>query len=110
MDGARGLADDDPRQLTACQGRGTVSRVILFGVADVSIRDLRNHGGDVVDRVERGETVVITRAGKPVAELRPLRKKRLSAEELLERCRRLPHVDPRQLREDVDAVVDASPW
>lgn len=76
----------------------------------VSIRELRNHGGDVVDRVERGETVTVTRSGRPVAELRPLRRPRRSAEELLARCARLPHVDPAGLRADIDAVIDTRLW
>jgi len=76
----------------------------------VSIRDLRNHGGDVVDRVERGETVTVTRAGRPVAELRPVPKAGLTADELLGRCRRLPVVDPAALRRDIDAVIDTSLW
>lgn len=51
----------------------SVSPVIHFGlVADVTVRDLRNHGGQVLERVERGETMVVTRDGRPVAELRPL--------------------------------------
>jgi prevent-host-death family protein len=76
----------------------------------VTIRELRNHGGDVVDRVERGETVTITRSGKPVAELRPVRKQGLTAEELLARCRRLPAVDPSALHADIDAVLDSRLW
>lgn len=75
-------------------------------MADVSIRDLRNHGGDVVDRVTRGERVTITRAGKAVAELRPLRREPLSAEALVDRWRRLPPVDPAALRRDIDETLD----
>jgi prevent-host-death family protein len=74
----------------------------------VSIRDLRNSGGEVVDRAARGETITITRAGKPVAELHGLPTGGLSAEVLLERWKRLPIVDPVRLREDIDAVVDPS--
>ena len=29
-------------------------------MADVSIRDLRNHGGDVVDRAARGEQITVS--------------------------------------------------
>ena len=36
------------------------------------MRDLRNYGGQVLDSVEKGKTVIVTRDGKPVAELRPL--------------------------------------
>jgi prevent-host-death family protein len=74
---------------------------------NVTIRDLRNHGGEVVDRASRGEKITITRAGTPVAELRAVRQG-LSAEVLLERRRHLPAVDPARLREDVDRLLDAS--
>lgn len=77
-------------------------------MAVVSVRDLRNHGGDVIDRVYRGERVTVTRDGKPVAELRPLVSARVSAEALVERWRHLPLVDPVQFRQDVDSVVDSS--
>ena len=38
-------------------------------MADVSVRELRNHGGDVIDRVQAGERIIITRSGHPVAPL-----------------------------------------
>ena len=84
----------------------SVSRVIHFDMSNVSIRDLRNHGGDVVDRVEAGERVVITRSGRPVAELRPLPRRGPDPATLLDRWRRLPHVDPAALRRDIDALID----
>jgi prevent-host-death family protein len=75
-------------------------------MADVSIRDLRNSGGDVVDRAARGEPIRITRAGEPVAELRPLQRAGLTASALLERWSKLPHVDPAAFRQDLDDVMD----
>jgi len=72
----------------------------------VTIRDLRNHGGDVVDRVQAGEHVVVTRDGRPVAELRPLRPAALGAAVLLARRRHLRSVDPASLRRDLDSVID----
>jgi prevent-host-death family protein len=75
-------------------------------MANVSIRDLRNHGGEVVDRAARGEAVTITRAGKPVAELRPVSRQPLTAESLLARWGRLPAIDPAALRADIDDVLD----
>lgn len=75
---------------------------------EVSIRELRNHGGEVVDRARAGERLTITRDGEPVAELRPLSRPRLSAAALVERFRRLPPVDADQLRADLDAVIDPS--
>jgi prevent-host-death family protein len=77
-------------------------------MADVTIRDLRNCGGDVVERAARGEQITITRAGKPVAELRGLPQAALSAETLLDRWRRLPQLDPVALRRDIDQALDSS--
>lgn len=77
-------------------------------MGEATIRDLRNHGGDVVDRVTAGERITITRDGKPVAELRPLPQRRLTAAVLIEQFRGLPAVDPVRFRADIDAVVDQS--
>lgn len=70
------------------------------------MRDLRNKGGEVLDRVLAGERVTVTRDGKPVAELRPLPGTRLNAHALVERFRHLPPIDPDGFRDDVDRVVD----
>jgi prevent-host-death family protein len=75
-------------------------------MSEVSIRDLRNHGGEVIDRVERGERLIVTRDGRRVAELRPLGRLPVKASVLVERWSRLPRVDPKSLRRDLDAVID----
>jgi prevent-host-death family protein len=77
-------------------------------MVEVTIRELRNHGGDVVDRVARGDEVTITRAGQPVAVLRPIPKPPLMAEALLARWRRLPHVDYQAMRDEIDEILDPS--
>jgi prevent-host-death family protein len=74
----------------------------------VSIRELRNHGGEVVDRVARGEYITITRNGRPVAELRPLGRRPSSRESLMARRRSLPDVDPAAMRRQLDEVLDSS--
>ncbi|MGL5828231.1 MAG: type II toxin-antitoxin system Phd/YefM family antitoxin [Angustibacter sp.] len=71
-----------------------------------SFEELRNRGGDVVDRVQQGEIFGTNRAGKPVAELHPVRPSPVPLAVLLERRRNLPHVDPDQLRRDIDALFD----
>ena len=76
-------------------------------MSEVSIRDLRNHGGEVIERVARGERVTVTRDGLPVAELRPLGRPPVPARVLIKRWSRLPSVDPRRFRRDVDGVLDA---
>lgn len=74
----------------------------------VSVRDLRNRGGEVLGRVQRGESLTVTSDGTPIAELRPLPRRSRSAVELVARRRSLPPVDPNALRDDVDAVLDQS--
>lgn len=70
------------------------------------MRDLRNQGGRVLDRVLAGERVTITRNGRPVARLEPAARGRLGAKALIDRFHRLPAVDARRLRQDIDAVLD----
>lgn len=74
---------------------------------EVTIRELRNHGGDVIERVEGGERLIVTRSGRPVAELRPLSSGALSAEALLVRWRNLPPLSLAALRADLDNLVDS---
>jgi prevent-host-death family protein len=75
-------------------------------MTEVTIRELRNRSGNVVDRVAAGERVIVTRRGKPVAELRPVRQAGPTASELVRRWRRLPPVNGVALRADVDAALD----
>ena len=72
------------------------------------MRDLRNHGGKVLDRVAGGETLTVTRDGLAVAELRPLPRRPLPAAILLQRWRGLPAVDPLKLRADIDELMNPS--
>jgi prevent-host-death family protein len=83
----------------------------------ITQREFRNHSAAVMDAVESGETYHVTRNGVAVAELRPLsRRRRLSAEELVERYRKLPRVDYALMRQEADAlfgedrVGDDDPW
>jgi prevent-host-death family protein len=80
----------------------------MSGMADVSIRELRQRGGVVVDRAARGEQITITRAGRAVAELRAVAHSSLSAETLLAKRRLLPAVDAEALRADIDQILDTN--
>jgi prevent-host-death family protein len=77
-------------------------------MTEISIRELRNHGGDMVDRVARGERMTVTRDGRPVALLVPLEREPLSGDVLIERWSRLSTMDPESLRRDIDAAIDSS--
>lgn len=72
----------------------------------MSIRELRNHGGDVVARVQAGESLTVTHAGLPVARIVPVAPPALSAEALVAAWRGAPEVDLGELRRDIDAVID----
>jgi prevent-host-death family protein len=84
----------------------------------ITQREFRNNSAAVMDAVEAGETYHIPRNGTEVAELRPLnRRRRLSAEELVARHRRLPRVDAAGMRREADEffgtedrVGDDDPW
>ena len=73
---------------------------------EVSVRDLRNYGGQILNRVEAGETMTITRDGSPVALLTPFPQPRLSAAALLESWKNVPRIDADSLRRDIDRVLD----
>jgi prevent-host-death family protein len=77
-------------------------------MSEVTVRDLRNHGGDVLDRVEAGEEITVTRDGRPVALLVPTPRPALSAEQLIARWRHLRPVDPAAFRRDLDELLDSS--
>jgi prevent-host-death family protein len=73
---------------------------------EVTIRDLRNSGGEVMQRVEAGESLTVTRAGIPVGELRPVPRPRVNAGTLVRRWRGVPQIDAAAFRADVDAGPD----
>jgi len=98
-----------PRIRQAWVGCGpAVSPVIQWDMAEVTVRELRNDGGRVLDRVERGESMTVTRDGRAVAELRPLSRRPLRADALLDRWRRLIPADVARLKADIDAAMDSS--
>jgi prevent-host-death family protein len=84
----------------------------------ITQREFRNNSAAVMDAVEAGEIYHITRNGTEVAELRPIhRRRRLSAEELVARHRKLPRVDSARMRQEAeeffgteDRVGDDDPW
>ncbi|TWF82469.1 prevent-host-death family protein [Pseudonocardia hierapolitana] len=73
----------------------------------IAQRQLRNDSGEIMRRVEAGESFVITRNGKPVADLVPhadnARRRRYTGRELQEMARRLPPIDVEQWRRDREA-------
>ena len=74
----------------------------------ITQRELRNSSGDIMRRLDAGETFIVTRAGKPVGELSPLRRQRfVSTDMVLELFHRAPAVDSERFRADLDRVADS---
>jgi len=70
------------------------------------VRELRNCGGQILDRVAKGESMTITRDGTPVALIAPLPNPRLTAQALVERWRHAPRIDGDALRRDISEILD----
>jgi prevent-host-death family protein len=48
----------------------------MIGMSDIAQKELRNQVGQVLRRAEAGETLTVTVAGRPVAELGPTHRRR----------------------------------
>jgi prevent-host-death family protein len=76
---------------------------------EITQRELRNDSGEIMRRLDAGETFIVTRNGVPVGELTPLRRHRfVAAEAAVALFRTAPAVDYHQFRADLDAVADQS--
>lgn len=70
--------------------------------------DLCDRCCGAIDRAPDDKHVVVTRSGQPVAELRSLHRKSPDLTTLLDRCHHLPHVDPDEIRRDIDQFIEPS--
>lgn len=70
----------------------------------ITQRELRDSWAAVMDGIEAGETYVVTRNGIEIAELRPIARRRLTADELVAKHCRLARVDHGELRREADAA------
>jgi prevent-host-death family protein len=75
----------------------------------ITQRELRNDSAAVLREVQAGQTLIISRNGVPVAELRPLPPRRFVPRAVIaDAARRAPRVDADRLRADLEAVADQS--
>lgn len=63
---------------------------------------------EIVDAVEHGQSFVVTRDGREIAELVPSRRRLtfVPAEEFVSRGKGLAHLNPDVFRDDIDRLVD----
>ena len=75
----------------------------------ITQRELRNDSAAVLRDVEAGQTLVVTRNGTPVAELRPIQSHRFAPRAaIVAAAAPAPGVDAARFRADLDAVIDQS--
>ena len=73
---------------------------------EISQRQLRNESGEIMRALDRGEEFVVTRNGVPVGELRPVRRRFVPRDRLVEALSGAPTIDAERFRRDLDAVAD----
>lgn len=77
---------------------------------EITQRELRNDSGEVMRKLDEGESFVVTRNGVPVGELTPLRRHRfVAAEAAVALFRAAPVVDYERFRADLDAAAGQDP-
>ena len=75
----------------------------------ITQRELRNDSGAVLREVQSGQTVIVTRNGMPVAELRPIPPRRFVPRAVIaDAAARAPRIDAARFRMDLDNIVDGS--
>jgi prevent-host-death family protein len=73
----------------------------------ISQREMRNQSAAVLREVKAGRTLIVTRNGTPIAELRPIQPRRFVPRGvILEATATAPRIDARRFRDDLDAVID----
>lgn len=76
-------------------------------VRTITQRELRNDSGAILREVEAGRTLIVSRNGTPVGELRPIRRHRfVPRAAIADAAARAVRIDAGRFRADLDAVVD----
>jgi prevent-host-death family protein len=75
---------------------------------EISQRDLRMRSREIMDAVEHGETFTVTRDGRGIAELVPLRPRRtfIPRADFVSLGRGLAPIDADRFRGDIDKLID----
>ncbi len=75
----------------------------------ITQRELRNDSAAVLREVQAGRTLIVTRNGTPVAELRPVPPRRFVPRAVIgDAARQAPRVDAERFRKDLDRIVEPS--
>ncbi|MHB1543070.1 MAG: type II toxin-antitoxin system Phd/YefM family antitoxin [Gammaproteobacteria bacterium] len=75
----------------------------------INQRVLRNESAAILREVQAGQTIVVTRNGVPVAELRPIQPRLFVPRAVIARAAaRAPRIDAGRFRADLDTVINPS--
>ncbi|EFC86535.1 type II toxin-antitoxin system Phd/YefM family antitoxin [Parafrankia sp. EUN1f] len=79
-----------------------------MGSLEITQRDLRSRSREIMDAVEHGESFTVTRDGRQIGQLVPIRRRRrfISRQEFAAMSRNAPDTDLAAFRADQDAAVD----
>lgn len=73
----------------------------------ITQREFRNELAAILRDVQAGQSVIVTRSGTPVAELRPVALRRfVSRAAVAEAASAMPRIDAARFRADLEAAVD----
>ncbi len=73
----------------------------------ITQRELRNDSAAVLREVEAGRTLIVSRNGTPIGELRPIKRRRfVPRAAIAEAAARAARIDATRFRADLDAVID----
>jgi prevent-host-death family protein len=76
----------------------------------ITQRELRNDSAAVLREVEAGRTILVSRNGTPVGELRPVNRRRFVPRAAIAQASgNAARIDAEQFRADLNAVVDPRP-
>lgn len=72
----------------------------------ISQRELRNNSGEIMRALDQGQEFLITRNGRPVGELRPIRRQFVGRAAVAAAFAGAPAIHAATFRADVDALLD----
>ena len=76
-------------------------------VRTITQRQLRNESAAILRDVQAGQSMIVTRNGTPVAELKPVSPRRfLPRSVIAQAAATAPRIDAARFRADLDAIVD----
>ena len=96
---------------TVCYSVLQCATVPVMKIRTITQRELRNQSAAVLREVEAGRTIIVSRNGTPVGELRPIKRRRfVPRAAIADAAGKAARIDAAQFRADLDAVVDPRPY